>query len=117
MVLNVSVHADFPIILALSGYMHNIITRNFMFVTLSAVDNNSTESLHSLKMYMIHSTCLSFFKKQFTDIDTERIVLLYFEVFFVVPSILKKCLGIYYNLILLVAHLIVFYVQNFQILK
>lgn len=51
MVLNVSVHADFPIILALSGYMHNIITRNFMFVTLSAVDNNSTESLHSLKMY------------------------------------------------------------------
>ena len=60
---------------------------------------------------------LELLKKQFSNIDIDRIVLLYFEVFLVVPSILKKCLGIYHNLILVVTPLIIFYVQNLQILK
>lgn len=97
-------------------YMHHIITKIFMFVALSAVDNNSTDNSYSKNVYST-AYASELLKKQFSNIDIDRIVLLYFEVFLVVPSILKKCLGIYHNLILVVTHLIIFYVQNFQILK
>lgn len=45
---------------------------------------------------------LELLKSNSSNIDIDRIVLLYFEVFLVVPSILKKCLDGYHNLILVV---------------
>lgn len=98
-------------------YMHHIITKIFMFVAISAVACNNLLIVYTLKNVIFHSICLSFSKANFLILTLIELFYLYFEVFLVVPSILKKCLGIYHNLILVVTYLIIFYVQNFQILK